>query len=63
MNNRMGSVFATDLILQNVKLPLVMVYWIFLISQTYFSEYSYAYNFIGTGSLSETAILSDDLQV
>lgn len=56
MDNRMSSIFATDLIVQNVKLILVMVYQNFLISQTYFSEYSYAYNFTGIGSLSQKLI-------
>lgn len=54
MDNRMNSIFASDLILQNVKLILVMVCWSFLVFQTYSSEYSHAYNFIS--SLSQKLI-------
>lgn len=52
----MSSLFATDLILQNVEHIVVVIYWSFLISQTYSSEYSHAYNFIGIGSLSQKLI-------
>lgn len=51
MGDRMSSIFATDLILKNAKLTLVMVYRSFIVSQKYSSEYSYAHNFIHIGSL------------